>query len=468
MTESRQRGVARKLSVFDFNDTSDNDFKRACGKYLDVRIISRWKQAQQFLIRPRSTFMSDDSSRAPAFDIGLVDVDYDDDPDLKGQSWQWAYYPEDKIIPAGPILALPFLGGGAARVIVPYSAHWAAILKSAAPDRQPDGMLCLALGLLMASVHGRVTVKRADLFGDNGVGRYVADSNPLSALKNALPDFRRKLEDEIKAGRILLAPSSNEWCHSLREIICSPREGRIPLTTRAKPGGPAVEDVVLVLWSEAGRDSILLTSIFADELGFPANADANVRTSAVEKMAEWVEELGKATQYRAELYKAAAMVMDRLQEGFDKVFDADSPKDHDNTPIGKTSGKRKRLPLHGAIEYYTAGMSMKDKDAVLTLVVILAHAHEWSSNEPSHGRRNVVPPILGLGDGSPRSYLDLFGTRRKSKRAPTAREFLPDKSFYPTENTRLNLFEKACVEWYLCEYRNLKELAKEDIPPWAR
>jgi len=459
MSKLRHWGAPRRLSVFDFNDRPDVGFDRACGKYLAVQVIDTWSRAQEILISPQGGSGSKGRSAKTAFDIGLIDVSYDDDPDLKGQPWRWASCRDGtRLIPAGPILALPFIAGRAVRVMIPYSAHWAEVSPGARPTRQPDGILCVALGLLIASVQGKV-VEGRDLFSEKGIGGFLTDANPRTALKRAFPLYRQKLEDETKAERIVLAPACNEWCRCLNEILHSTSDAFVPLSKKAKADGLAIEDAAITLWSEWGRDSILLTSIFADELGFPANAEAKVKRAAIEKMVNWVDGLCESAGQKTELYKTAARVMEDLEDGLQVSDENVAPK--------KPSGTKKRLPLHSIFEKYTEDMSIEDKNAVLTLVVHLAHAHEWDT-QPAPRQLGGVPAILCLGDKNVRSYLDLFGLRRKSKRRPTAHKFYPENSFYPTENTRLNLFEKACVEWYLCDLHNENHLAQEGLPPWAR
>lgn len=103
--------IGRRLRVLVIDDREQPVFLKSFSTHIIIDQIASWKQAQRILGK---------DGRVNGADVLLIDVSMIDDADIKNAVTKDASVP---ILPAGPLLALPFIGARAVMSCKVYSAH---------------------------------------------------------------------------------------------------------------------------------------------------------------------------------------------------------------------------------------------------------------------------------------------------------------------------------------------------------
>lgn len=264
-------GIARNLTVLVVDDQASSLLARqlaAPSVPLDYRFIGSWEQAQSLCAR------GGDMGGA---DILLIDVSFETDGGLDKM-----VSGGESILPAGPLLALPFIGKRSVMSCACYSAH------IANPQLQSHPWFLMAMGLILARSVGipshLTALHSAHL--SNGSGAKHLDAvikalaqtgytNQSAALSAGQTQYRRNLLHAIKEGSAVLA-NRNALTHAL---------GELGVPESLDDLGNTLDTLSISLVGSNWRDCLNLRSLFADLL-MPAH-DWEV-ADAMDEIRDWL------------------------------------------------------------------------------------------------------------------------------------------------------------------------------------
>lgn len=435
----------RKLVVVDINDNLVDTFETGEGvaKHFDVHPVESWSRVQLIL---------SNRSLVPPPDILLVDVSFDEDPDLRGAAIVNASSSPKNLVPVGPILALPFLNSRPVMAFAPYSAQ----LDNERLVKYP--MFLVPMGLIAAKMTGeRYSSKYLSLGkNDESLDKFIRSlrnaGNPVAALDAALPDYRMNLSKAIEAERIYLfnGPELVEEFKKLAAIL-----KRI---NNENPDGDNVvempEDASLeTLDPKGGRlDRISLRSIFADQLNWVSTA---IDGAGIAEIGKWLKEWAT---FQPSFTKAIRVIR---QQNIEEKNNPSDPRRRVDDVINSILGPTNKSELR----------------EILRLCVLFANVHAWYVNPRRTFTREDVYERLGEGVEK-NTYVSWFGERSRkpdlsrevSNVAVSALEpFNPsfDKTdsrrYFLTADTVISKQDDQLIDKYLAAFNE-----EEGYYPWPK
>jgi hypothetical protein len=386
--------LSRQLVVLNVNDDPHAELKQSSyANFLDVENANSVETVQQML----------HERGGRSADVFLVDIDMEKTAIPAGLEWG---HPRFRAY--GPLLALPFIGRGAA-AFVPYSGYWG---NSAVTN---NGFVRVALSLLLTRIFDRP-------FSLEDVGTYIRESTTEIgstilqtslvqeagvALTQALEQYRRRLEADENVQFVDVDVTYKR----LRDL-----ENQAFLESKGWPlRVPFVDSegalYLDIRYGASRRDCIQLGSLFADMLSFRAPADQSALTPIYDTLERWK---AKSVTARGEtLYECVTGILARCQEG---------------------------VPILSAIKEQSDVVESFNRHQVIRLAMALAWTEAWHVGGLNAQRRTAyVHELLGLGTSGPDEgdarAVTAESRHRGQKRIPPAKE--QKRAFPTTQYNRL-------------------------------
>lgn len=436
---------ARKLTVLVVDDQVAPvlaEHRVANLDYVELRVIESWADAQRQCAK---------EGELGGVDIVLIDVSFERDASIE------KLIEHNRLLPAGPFLALPFIGKRSVMACVTYSAHMAN------PELQAHPYFLLGMGLILSRAQG-IPFEESALHSrhlSNGAGPKQLDveisrlasggfTTPLGALAKGLRDYRESLAKAIKSSSIILV-NRYEMLGQLQQL----RE-RIDISNEPVDH----EGLHLTLVGHGWRDALRISSLFADHLSINGKW---VTPESIDLMEKWLRDLGASTPLQSAL---RAIIQQELQEDRD----------------GTRPDIRKVI-----LEIMGRHTSAEELSQILRLCVLFANV--WAIENPnSQGQVTRESVLARLGEKlDVNTYLSWFGERRHSngiahdgRRRPRARSpqagafkvLSPlsvgadkyDRCFLSLQASRITTADADAVR----RYRDVEEWAEWRVFPFQR
>lgn len=385
----------RNLNVLDINDQNTEEFISGA-EHFNVQQIATWREVQA-VIAGKKQFLPPD--------LLLLDVSFDKDDSVKGASIDDA----GKIVPIGPILALPFLNMKEVMGFAPYSAHIDNNLLLKFPP------FLVAIGLIASKIENEV-------FGSTHLSKRETDNslddflkrlkrkragNPNQALNIALELYRENFLKAIKNDRLLLINSQH-----LTNTVSNLQDEIEPNSEVEFPSDLGLE----LLDAQNTPDCISVISLFADQFSWSGRWATE---DALDEIYDWIK---KATESETPFAKAI-----RAIEEQDKIEDL---KD-----------QRPRID-HIIAEMFPLSRE-EERREIFRLCILFANVHSLSLHKGQKYVKKEIFDRLGVGVEQ-NIYLSWFGKRNRSA-IPTTNS-LPILNISPLSpiNNSLDVTEIDC------------------------
>lgn len=377
MIASKQSRLLRVLVIDDQPSEMFAANESGFSSHLAIKPVRSWAAAQ--------LIMANEGDLGGA-DILLVDVSMEKDRDIAKAS---KVDSGAGVLPAGPLIALPFIGRRAVMSCIVYSSHLAN------SELQEHPFFLLAMGLITARTEGvgnrgllskHLSYGTGPMILDQKIGELVraAVADSASALKQGLVDYRDRLDTMIDSGAVTVCNREAllDQVQSIKKRLASGQDALIE------------DDVALAIAGTNWADSIRITSLFADVLGWSGRYATR---ELIEKLERWIEGLAETS------FERALNVIRIQDEAEDSCAD-------DN--IVRPDAKEVIDKLYGNLE-------MKDRAIILRLVVLFANTYALEHPDVKHGgiTRQCVYNRLGTGLLQ-HTYMGWFG-ERESKTGKT-------------------------------------------------
>lgn len=374
----------RNLIILNINDRPVDAFVtgKSAAKHFDVYQVASWEQVQLLL---------SGKSSVPPPDLLLLDVSFDMDDALRGAAFQGAETSADMLVPAGPVLALPFLNSRSVMGFAPYSAH----MESAQLKQHPPFLV--AMGLIAAKMKGGsfssryLSMTETEESLDKFINTLEAAGNPNKGLEMALPMYRKNVRKAVKEGRLFVLNS--------RALVSSFEQFKTELEDRLfdKPSDDQFIDLPEGMHLEmidklGNHDKISVLSFFADKLQWK-------RTFLDMEGVDWI---------RGWLYKIA-----EIEPCFTKAVTVIKAQN-----AAQGSDPRGRRPrVDWMIRQLYGDASDEDRREIFRLCVLFANVHAWSINQGISLERKEVYQRLGFSDTPDTAQPKQAGKGQDSKKA---------------------------------------------------
>lgn len=429
----------RPLRILVIDDREQASFVNSFSTHVTIEQITSWKQAQGILAK---------EGVINGADVLLVDVSMIDDHEIKNAVTKDASVP---ILPAGPLIALPFIGTRAIMSCKVYSAH----MQNADLHKHP--YFLLAMGLIAA--------RTEDVpLGGALLSRHLCPEASSNLLDKVIFELTKTFHADTES---VFAPALADYRDRLEEMVhrkvvtvCNRAEATAELERLQKSvnvkGGKNIaipDSLKLAIVGQNWSDCISMKSLFADTLMSSSYATG-----------EWTSEVKTWVQGLAETSFERALNVIRKQD-----YSEDACPDNKIVRPKATDVIRALYGKH---------LHRRDLTEILRLVVLFANAFALENPDAESGEVTKESVFNRFGTGTDVNiYLGLFGERRtkrrtgKPRRSKTPFDKIEQLSTGKDERERCFLSAKSHVTRSdhdaIQRYRAAEEWAEWQSPPYT-